>query len=255
MKARRFLRVAILGLALLWLPGQARAAADSYDDSQSHPLRIIGYLAHPFGVFTEWVFFRPVHAVVSAAPATEYMFGHTPHPPIFAEPQAAYDFGVSKKVFMGPTAARKAPRIEEPAAERVSVKEVQVTLEKTVVQEVPKIVEVEKVLFPDIAFAFNSAQLSDLGKGKAYLVAQKLKDKSDVVVVIEGHADQVGTEEYNQRLALRRAETVKTELEQLGVDAGRMSVVSFGQSKPLIPQEAEWARAVNRRVEFGVKAP
>lgn len=254
MKAWRLLRiVAILGLALLWLPGQVQAA-DQYDDSQSHPLRIIGYLGHPVGVLAEWVLFRPIHVLVSAIPATEYVFGHQPHPPIFAEPQATYDFGVSKRAPVQQPAPRRMARSEEPTAERVTVKEVQVTVEKTVVQEVPKIVEVEKVLFPDIAFQFNSAQLSDLGRGKAYLVAQKLKEKSDVMVVIEGHADAVGSEDYNQRLAQRRAEIVQKELEQLGVDAGRMSLVSFGESKPLIAQETDWARAVNRRVEFSVKA-
>jgi len=129
-----------------------------------------------------------------------------------------------------------------------------VTVEKTVTKEVPKIVEVEKVLFPDIAFRFDSAQLTDLGKGKAYLVAQRLKEKTDIVVVIEGHADAIGSDDYNMKLGLRRADTIMKELGQLGIDAARMSVTSLGESKPLIAQETDWARAVNRRVEFTVKA-
>ena len=255
MKAWRLLWiVVILGLALLWLPVQVRAAADEYDDSQSNPLRIVGYMGHPFGVLMEWVIFRPLHALVSANPTTEYISGHRPHPPLFEEALPVYDPGISRRVSVPARGPRRMARVEAPTAERVSVKEVQVTVEKTVVQEVPKIVEVEKVVFPDIAFQFNSARLSDLGRGKAYLVAQRLKEKTDVTVVIEGHADYVGSEEYNQRLGQRRAETVQKELEQLGVEPARMSILSFGETRPLIAQETDWARAVNRRVEFGVKA-
>ena len=121
-------------------------------------------------------------------------------------------------------------------------------------QEVEKIVEVEKVVFSDIAFRSNSTDLTDLGKGKAYLVAQKLKENSDVVVVVEGHADAVGSDDHNQKLGQRRAQRVMAELTQLGVDANRLSVASFGESKPLIDQQTGWARAVNRRVEFRVTA-
>lgn len=141
----------------------------------------------------------------------------------------------------------------EPTAERVTVREVPV--ERTVFKEVPKIVEVEKVVFPGIAFRFDSAELTDLGKGKAYLVAQKLKESSDIVVAVEGHADFIGTEEYNQRLGFHRAESVMKELAQLGIDPGQMSLASLGESKPVAEQKTDWARAVNRRVEFKITSP
>jgi hypothetical protein len=72
----------MLALALcLALPGAARAAADEYDDSQSHPLRVVTYLVHPIGMAFEWVLFRPFHQIVAASPETEYVFGHRPHGP------------------------------------------------------------------------------------------------------------------------------------------------------------------------------
>jgi len=125
-------------------------------------------------------------------------------------------------------------------------------VEKIVIKEVPKIVEVERVVFSDIAFRFDSTQLTDFGKGKAYLAALKLKKSSDIIVVVEGHTDYIGSEEYNLQLGLSRAETVIQELAQLGIDPRRMSVVSLGESKPAIEQETDWARAVNRRVEFRI---
>jgi len=128
-----------------------------------------------------------------------------------------------------------------------------VPVEKLVVKEVPKIVEVEKVVFPAVAFRFDSAELSDLGKGQVYLAAQRLKEKNDLTVAIEGHTDAAGNEEYNQKLGQRRAQTVMNELAALGIEPNRMSAASLGEAKPLIDQNTQWAHAVNRRVEFQVQ--
>ncbi|MBI4529514.1 MAG: OmpA family protein [Deltaproteobacteria bacterium] len=248
---KRLKAFAVLAAILLFVPQPT--FGDEYDDSQSHPLRIFTYLVHPIGVALEWVVARPVHFVASYNRETEYIFGHRPHPPIFDEPLESYDFGVTKRRYA--TGAPKTPRIArpEPVSERVTVKEVPV--EKTVVKEVSKVIEVERVVFPDVAFRFDSSQLTDLGKGKVYLAAQKLKENSEILVIVEGHADSLGTDSYNDRLGLRRAETVKRELLRLGIAPERISVTSLGESRPLIEQQTEWARAVNRRVEFSVKAP
>jgi OOP family OmpA-OmpF porin len=96
--------------------------------------------------------------------------------------------------------------------------------------------------------------LTDLGKGQVYLAAQRLKEKNDVNIVVEGHTDNVGTETYNEKLGMRRAETIKTELARLGIDASRMSTASSGESRPLVSQDNPWAHALNRRVEFQVRA-
>ena len=257
MKTFRLLIVPLLlSFVLFSVPRQVWA--DEYDDSQSHPLRVVAYVTHPVGVLLEWFAARPFHALVSTqaeggGTGLDYLFGHKPHPSLFAEGQPAYDFGVAKRVPMKAVEAPKRAAPQEPVAERVTVKEV--TVEKAVLKEVPKIVEVERIVFPDVAFRFDSAELTALGKGKVYLAAQKLKEKSDIVIAIEGHADYIGSEEYNQRLGLRRAERVMKELAQLGVEPARMSVASFGESKPVVDEKTDWARAVNRRVEFRVAAP
>jgi len=222
-------------------PRQATAGPDCYDDTQSHPLRLLAYVVHPIGLIMEWTLTRPFHAFVSQTEELEYFTGHKPHPPVVLE-----------RVPLGPPPAPVKAASKEPMAERVTVKKVPV--EKIVYKEVPKIIEVEKVVFPDIAFHFGSAKLTDLGKGRAYLVAMKLKTKSDIVVAVEGHTDLVGTEEYNQKLGLQRAETVMKELTELGIDPGRMSVTSLGETNPVIDKETNWARAANRRVEFKITA-
>jgi outer membrane protein OmpA-like peptidoglycan-associated protein len=228
------------------------AAPDEYDESQSNPFRIAAYLAYPFGVITEWVLFRPFHYMVSANEEQERLFGHHPHPPLLPDPQPLYDYGIAKKVplkqaLAGPKQVTAAPMAE-------SVKVVEVPVDKVVTQEVVKEVEVERVIFPGVAFRFDSAELTDLGKGQVYLAAQRLKEKSDVTIVVEGHTDDVGTDSYNQKLGMRRAETIKKQLASLGIDPGKMSTESLGESKPLVNQDNAWAHALNRRVEFQVKA-
>jgi OOP family OmpA-OmpF porin len=145
------------------------------------------------------------------------------------------------------------PIVAKAATPAETVKIVEVPVEKTVIKEVTKVLEVEKVIFPAVAFRFDSAELTDLGKGQVYLAAQRLKEKNDITVVIEGHTDAVGSEEYNRRLGQRRAQTVMSELAGQGIEPSRMSASGAGENAPLINQETQWARAVNRRVEFQVK--
>jgi len=226
---------------------------DAYDDSQSHPLRVVAYLVNPAALLVEWTVFRPLHLLFSGTPELEYVFGHNPHPPIFAEPQPIHNYGAPEKSAQRVAQAPKPVVAQAPTPEKIKIVEVPVEVEKIVYKEVPKIIEVEKVVFPDVAFRFDSAELTDLGKGKVYLAAQKLKEKNDITVVIEGHTDDVGNEEYNQGLGLRRAQAVMKELTAQGIEAARISALSQGETKPLINQPTDWARAVNRRVEFQVK--
>jgi outer membrane protein OmpA-like peptidoglycan-associated protein len=252
-------RVSVIAVVLLLSVGSKSVLAgpDPYDDSQSNPFRIAAYLLYPAAFLTEWIIFRPFHYLVSATEAQEAFFGHNPHPPVLSEPQPLYDYGLPKRVPLAETKLQAKPAAapvaaQPPAPEQIRI--VEVPVEKIVIKEVPKIVEVEKLVFPLVAFAFDSANLTDLGKGQVYLAAQRLKEKAELTVAIEGHADNQGNDEYNQKLGMQRAQTVMNELAALGVDRSRMSSASFGESKPLIQGDATWARAVNRRVEFQIKA-
>ena len=227
------------------------AAPDEYDDSQSNPFRIAAYLMHPVGWLAEWIVFRPFHFLVSATEPQEAFFGHRPHPPVLAEPQPWNHYGSAKRTPLKQTTMESQPPAPPPPQETVRV--VEVPVEKIVVKEVQRVVEVEKMIFPSVAFRFNSADLTELGKGQVYLAAQRLKEKADLTVVIEGHTDTIGNDDYNQKLGQRRAETVMSELSAQGIDRSRISAASLGETRPLIDQETQWARAVNRRVEFQVK--
>ena len=74
-----------------------------------------------------------------------------------------------------------------------------------------------------------------------------LNTNSNVNVLIEGHADERGTPEYNIALGERRAKSVVTYLENMGVSSSQLSVVSYGEEKPMIKDRSENAFAKNRR--------
>ncbi|GLX77236.1 peptidoglycan-associated lipoprotein [Thalassotalea insulae] len=77
--------------------------------------------------------------------------------------------------------------------------------------------------------------------------AKFLNENSSVSVLIEGHADERGTPEYNIALGERRAKAVMTYLENMGVSASQLSVVSYGEEKPMVNDRTESAFAKNRR--------
>ncbi len=81
-------------------------------------------------------------------------------------------------------------------------------------------------------------------------VALVIKNNSGFKVEIQGHADIMGTKEYNLKLSLRRAKAVRDYLVNKGVSEKRLEVKGFGYSRPRAPSDTEKGRSLNRRVEF-----
>jgi peptidoglycan-associated lipoprotein len=99
-------------------------------------------------------------------------------------------------------------------------------------------------------FKFGSADLPDEAKARLDEVVNKLKaDPQNVFIEIEGHTDNVGSVEGNERLGMERAETVKRYMyEQHQIPLHKMNVISFGEGKPVAPNNTRDGRAQNRRV-------
>ncbi|MGL1959413.1 MAG: peptidoglycan-associated lipoprotein Pal [Colwellia sp.] len=77
--------------------------------------------------------------------------------------------------------------------------------------------------------------------------AKFLNANGDVKVLVEGHADERGTPEYNIALGERRAKSIVTYLENMGVNSSQLTVVSYGEEKPMVKDRSENAFAKNRR--------
>ncbi|TWX72117.1 peptidoglycan-associated lipoprotein Pal [Colwellia demingiae] len=98
-----------------------------------------------------------------------------------------------------------------------------------------------------VYFDFDVSNVNDQYSAILDAHAKFLNANSDVKVLIEGHADERGTPEYNIALGERRAKSVVTYLENMGVAASQLTVVSYGEEKPMVKDRSENAFSKNRR--------
>lgn len=98
-----------------------------------------------------------------------------------------------------------------------------------------------------IYFAFDQSSIQSEYAELLAAHADYLVKNPNVSVVVEGHADERGTPEYNIALGERRAKSVEDYLENLGVQDSQISTVSYGEEKPLVNASTESAYAKNRR--------
>jgi len=105
-------------------------------------------------------------------------------------------------------------------------------------------------------FKFGQTVLPDDTKAKLdELVAQLKQDPKNVFIEIEGHTDNVGPKPVNEKIGMERAEAVKRYLyEQYQVPLHKMNVISYGEDKPIAPNNTKAGRAQNRRVVIKVLA-
>lgn len=105
----------------------------------------------------------------------------------------------------------------------------------------------------DITFAFNSADVRYQFEPVIRNLAQTLDRYPALTIDIVGHADAIGSDDYNQRLSERRAHSVGAALMDFGVDYGRIETSGRGEWEPIASNDTEWGRARNRRVEIHLK--
>ncbi len=106
----------------------------------------------------------------------------------------------------------------------------------------------------DIHFDFDKY---DIRPGDAKILgtnAAWLKSHDDQLLLVEGHCDERGTNEYNLALGERRAKATMNYLVSQGVQANRVTIISYGEERPLCTEHSETCWAKNRRAHFLVKA-
>lgn len=101
-----------------------------------------------------------------------------------------------------------------------------------------------------VYFAYNQFTLDETARVTLEQNAVYLRNKPAEKVVIEGHCDERGSDEYNLALGERRAVAARNYLVSLGIAAERLSVISYGEEKPLATGSNEEAWGKNRRAEF-----
>ena len=108
----------------------------------------------------------------------------------------------------------------------------------------------EKLAAYTVHFKFDSAVVEDSDQANVSSVAQALSSDPNAKLLIEGHCDERGTEEYNRALGEKRALALREALARGGVDPMRIRTISYGKDKPVDPEHFEAAWAKNRRGEF-----
>jgi peptidoglycan-associated lipoprotein len=107
-----------------------------------------------------------------------------------------------------------------------------------------------------VQFEYDSSVVRSSEKGKVEAVAAYMKSAAaGVALLIEGHCDERGTEEYNRALGERRALAVREALVADGVDGMKVTTRSFGKDRPVDTSNTEAGMAKNRRGEFVVLHP
>ena len=111
----------------------------------------------------------------------------------------------------------------------------------------------EKVSFAaDAFFDFDKSVLKPEGKSKLDEMTSKVKDMNLEVIIAVGHTDSVGSDAYNQKLSIRRAEAVKAYIVSKGVEVSRVYTEGKGEKQPIADNKSAAGRAQNRRVEIEV---
>ncbi len=122
----------------------------------------------------------------------------------------------------GPTAETEAPSVEETSSETPPA-------------------NLEDVLY----FGFDSSDLDEAAKSRLQNNADWMKEDATRVLTIEGHTDEEGTTDYNLALGERRARITRDYLVRLGVDGGRIQIITYGEEKPAGSDDS-----LNRRSVF-----
>lgn len=118
-----------------------------------------------------------------------------------------------------------------------------------------KVEDPETLKTDTVYFDFDKSAVKPGERPKLGAVADYLKSHTDDDLVIQGHCDERGTEEYNRALGERRALALREALINLGVSGDKLTTVSYGKDRPVDPGHSEDAWSKNRRGEFLLLAP
>ncbi len=104
----------------------------------------------------------------------------------------------------------------------------------------------------DLLFPINSSYLTEKAKVALQEFVNLAKEHPQALIQVDGHTDATGTADYNQWLSEKRAVSVKSHLETLGVSASRIETRGLGQVKPVASNQTKEGRQQNRRVEITI---
>ena len=142
------------------------------------------------------------------------------------------------------------PSLDE--IEELIIKHIPKEVVKEVVVEKPVEVKQSHWVLVGVNFEFNKARLTPESYPILFYAVQNLNENPDTKVEIQGHTDNIGSEQYNMKLSEERAQTVRDYLVAKGIDPSRLTVKGYGESMPVADNSTPEGRSLNRRIEFKV---
>ena len=127
-------------------------------------------------------------------------------------------------------------------------------LERERAERERKLAEMRATMTAPIYFGFDRSDLTTEARTNLEAKWAIMNANPSMRITIEGHTDDVGSDEYNLALGQRRAAAAKRFLVQRDVDAGRIEIASFGEERPACQDASEECRGRNRRDEFRIVA-
>jgi peptidoglycan-associated lipoprotein len=155
----------------------------------------------------------------------------------------------------GLSGCAKKPPVEEPITDADAEASAALSGEDIALSEQPEdvvYIEAEPDVFENIHFEFDKYNIRPVDEMILQGIAAWLKEHDTKRVLIEGHCDERGTNEYNMALGEQRALAARRFLVGLGIESARLSTISYGEERPLALGHNEEAWARNRRAHFVV---
>lgn len=118
--------------------------------------------------------------------------------------------------------------------------------------DAPDSVDMKRFVMRNINFGFDDAVLTEESYEDIDYLVSFLKENPSLRIEISGHTDNTGNDEHNMELSLKRAAAVMTALLERGISVKRLEVAGYGAKRPLVPNNTEENKALNRRVEVKV---
>ena len=170
-----------------------------------------------------------------------------------------FAIGCTKTKYVKPTEQPAEPAeetiIEEtmkPEVEEEVIEEAAIAREERVVEEALSPEEKAKSIFRDVLFDYDKYSIRPGERPTLDAVSSFLNENMGLNVIVEGHCDERGTNEYNLALGEKRAKSTKKYLVSLGVSPSRVIIVTYGEEKPLCSDSNESCWQSNRRAHFVV---
>lgn len=141
------------------------------------------------------------------------------------------------------------PYVADIESSQLDIKEIKT--ETSVVKEIEnELKSQKKIVVYGINFSFNSAEILSESHVVLRQILAVLENNPNMKIRIEGHTDDIGSDDYNNRLSLQRAKSVKKFFENAGINSARLQAEGKGETKPVASNDSEMGRSLNRRVEI-----